>query len=321
MKNIISLLALVLFSLSSVFSQKDLDDGLGAKYYFNGNANDISSNINHGLVDGALLTTDRFGNPNQAYSFDGISNVIKTPLKTANWGDKLTITAWVLRTKTSSGADFQGIISNDYFENRGIKMGAEPNTNLFGVNLNNSTLQNASFSAENDTITPAIWHFVAMIFDGSQLYAYQNGILKHNIPFTGNLHGDSTMLIGRDVFTDNQGRYWGGKIDDIRIYNRALTSTEINTLYLEIAGTSTTENFSGNISIFPNPANNNITIETPSLTDVSTVSIYNISGQLIPQQMIGLNNYNLDISKLAEGLYIVKVCTAKNIWVNKFEKE
>jgi hypothetical protein len=49
----------------------DLKDGLVAHYPFNGNANDESGNGNNGTVNGATLTTDRFGNMNKAYSFDG----------------------------------------------------------------------------------------------------------------------------------------------------------------------------------------------------------------------------------------------------------
>jgi len=48
-----------------------LKDGLVAYYPFNGNANDESGNGNNGTVYGATLTTDRFGNTNKAYSFDG----------------------------------------------------------------------------------------------------------------------------------------------------------------------------------------------------------------------------------------------------------
>jgi hypothetical protein len=51
-------------------------DGLVGWWPFNGNANDESGNGNHGTVNGATLTEDRFGNLNSAYSFDGISNYI-----------------------------------------------------------------------------------------------------------------------------------------------------------------------------------------------------------------------------------------------------
>ena len=52
-------------------------DGLIAYYPFNRNANDESENGNHGTVYGATLTTDRFGNPDSAYSFDGVDDYIE----------------------------------------------------------------------------------------------------------------------------------------------------------------------------------------------------------------------------------------------------
>ena len=55
----------------------DLTAGLVANYPFNGNANDESGNGNHGTVNGAVLTTDRFGNTGRAYEFDGQSAFIE----------------------------------------------------------------------------------------------------------------------------------------------------------------------------------------------------------------------------------------------------
>jgi len=65
---ILFLLSVMIGGLSGVFAQINLDSGLVAHYPFNGNANDESGN-------GATLTTDRFGNANKAYSFDGVKNI------------------------------------------------------------------------------------------------------------------------------------------------------------------------------------------------------------------------------------------------------
>jgi hypothetical protein len=69
----------------------DLNDGLVGYYPFNGNANDESGN--HGTVHGATLTEDRFGNPNNAYSFDGSDDYINA--NPINLFQSNTITAWV----------------------------------------------------------------------------------------------------------------------------------------------------------------------------------------------------------------------------------
>lgn len=60
-----------------------LADGLVAHYKFDGNANDSSGNGNNGVVHGATLTTDRFGNANSAYKFDGEDDWIQVPNSTS----------------------------------------------------------------------------------------------------------------------------------------------------------------------------------------------------------------------------------------------
>ena len=67
----------LLWCSSYLFAQVDLQNGLIASYPFNGNACDESGNGYNGTVSGATLTTDRFGNANSAYSFDGISSYIQ----------------------------------------------------------------------------------------------------------------------------------------------------------------------------------------------------------------------------------------------------
>ena len=72
-------------------------DGLVAHYPFSGNANDESSNSNNGVVNGATLTTDRFGNANSAYSFDGVDDWIDcgSSILGVTTSNSLTINAWI----------------------------------------------------------------------------------------------------------------------------------------------------------------------------------------------------------------------------------
>ena len=62
----------------NAYSQPFLTNGLVAYYPFNGNANDATGNGNNGTVHGAVLTTNRFGDVNSAYLFDGNSAYIET---------------------------------------------------------------------------------------------------------------------------------------------------------------------------------------------------------------------------------------------------
>ena len=83
---------IVVISISS-FAQIPTN-GLIGYWPFNANANDESTFQNNGVVNGAILTSDRFGNSNKAYLFDGISNYIQCqPL---NNFTQLTLSTWVL---------------------------------------------------------------------------------------------------------------------------------------------------------------------------------------------------------------------------------
>jgi hypothetical protein len=80
---------------------------------------------------------------------------------------------------------------------------------------------------------------------------------------------------------------------------------------------------SSEIKIYPNPANDKITIEIKSqnIANRSLLSIYNIQGQLMFDKPIFQRSTNIDISTLARGVYIVKLTTNKNIEVSRFVKE
>ena len=78
------------------FAQDDLNSGLAAYYPYNGNANDESGNGNHGTVFGASLTTDRSGNADSAYSFDGVNDYIDIGKDASlKMTDGLSISAWI----------------------------------------------------------------------------------------------------------------------------------------------------------------------------------------------------------------------------------
>src|SRR4051812_11254471 len=77
-------------------AQVNLNLGLKAYYPFTGNANDVSGNNNNPVFNNATLTSDRLGNANSAYHFNGTNNYMQIPnspmLNTTN---KMSIVAWV----------------------------------------------------------------------------------------------------------------------------------------------------------------------------------------------------------------------------------
>jgi hypothetical protein len=200
--------------------------GLVAYYPFNGNANDESGNGNNGTVNGALITNDRFGNSNQAYSFNGISNYINIPdnqnFHTLN---SITISTWfksldstnywaklVAKHYDASSGSFYIVWEHNY-----IRFSAITNFQYAGINSGN--------------IIDGEWHHACGVYDGTTMYLYIDGILINSSPNNGSIKETNYPVTIAN--SERWNEYYQGSIDDIRIYNRALTYDEIQTLYHE----------------------------------------------------------------------------------------
>ncbi len=209
----------------------NLEQGLVGYWPFCGNANDESGNGNDGVVNGATLTEDRFGNANAAYGFDGtgvsITSSLSNPISSLS-SNGLTMSCWI-------NNDFYG---NEVFlnvansnEDGGYAIWNSPSYGLtFGAGYygQNPTLYNEALTPSQN---PNQWSHVCAVFnfETSELSSYINGELASYV--TGNSITDPVLniLIGTSLQDLNWNR--NGKIDDIGIWNRALTPEEVQELY------------------------------------------------------------------------------------------
>ena len=219
--------------LSSSIAIADINDGLIAHYPFNGNANDESGNENHGFVNGATLTSDKFGNENSAYSFDGNDKVIVNSFRGFQWGEKFSVSVWFKRTGESG--DFQGVINNGYGANGSweIRMGRE---NSNGAMLGGGVVTSAhpeTWDFVNLDASKNEWHHVVMTYDGNTLSYYLDNVQKSG---SGNDRGkiigkNTPLTIGEEGAGGDSSEYFIGLIDNIYIYDRTLSRSEIQKLY------------------------------------------------------------------------------------------
>jgi hypothetical protein len=108
-RSILAIAALALL-YGAAQANADISAGLTASFPFNGNANDESGNGNNGVVYGAALTADRFGNANSAYAFDGINDYMRiADSQSLNITGDLTISAWI-RTGTTGRIVFSNML-------------------------------------------------------------------------------------------------------------------------------------------------------------------------------------------------------------------
>ena len=134
-------------------------DGLVAWYPFNGNANDESGNGNSGTVNGATLTTDKDGNENSAYIFDGVDDYIDLGDYIFNSPSQFSISLWV---KLNELQKFSYIFSQA--TNGEIQVSTNDGTVGSWNKLTNGGSVSI-FSSVTDTET---WHHLAVVFDEDQ---------------------------------------------------------------------------------------------------------------------------------------------------------
>lgn len=181
------------------------------------------------------MVADRFGNVNSAYNFNGINNYIFVPDHTALKPSKISISVWVkvndfTCTKTGGNPDMASIIfkqnTNDsYFE--GYMIGLR--TDLHKIHgLASNSLNATGFS---NTVALNVWKHIVVTIDSNKLNFYENGMLVDSVSTGFSLdYGNKPLCFGSTQHTYDG--FFNGIIDDIGIWNRILTQTEITALYL-----------------------------------------------------------------------------------------
>lgn len=239
--NLLSIFLCLLIQVN-IYSQV-LPEGLVAYYPFNGNAIDESGNGNHGIVYGATLTEDRFGLSDSAYYFDGIDDYIEVDDDNSLDLESLTVSVWIKPTEFKSFTN--GIRSYSRYSGP-VSKSTDEVGNQSGFSTS-STYESFRFSGKldiNSSTQPSVpyvidlneWQFLVYSIDSGTVELYLDGqLMLRDETKKGNLvSNEEPLLIGKNYwFPDIQllTSYFTGYIDDIMIYNRALSSNEVDELY------------------------------------------------------------------------------------------
>ena len=136
------------------------------------------------------------------------------------------------------------------------------------------------------------------------------------ITYTATNAVNMPLYVGRGV----SGNYYTGMIDDLGIWNRVLTQTEITALY-NSSTTGIAENNKPKAGvIYPNPAKNEVVVELAAGLIGSNYSIVDMDGNTVINGVVANQNQKLDISKIASGMYCFEV-SDKSVQGIKFVKE
>lgn len=307
----------VIFTLTVVFAtgvatlNAQVTNGLVAKWSFNnGNANDEVGS-NNGTVNGATLTTDRFGNANKAYYFDGINDKIDFGSSTVfEFGqNNFSISLWTKFSNSQYAPLLNKRNDSPTFDQYSIFVG---NSNFVtpesSVNFYFKPSPGGVTGAFRTVSSPLLdsgWHNITVIhsfLDSTSLFVDGIFIGKSSISFTtedfniagANLVAGFTNILGSDY-------YFKGSIDDIRIYNRVLSPVEVDSLFNEpnpiTIGISDIDPNKNTITVYPNPTTSQIYFSVQT-----NVKLTNITGQVILDKK---NLNTLDLSDQPKGIYFL----------------
>ena len=232
---------------SSFCDANPLNKGLVAYYPLNGNANDASGNGNNGNITNITWVTDRFGSMGQAAQFGGCGNesVIHVPNNPSlQFKSGFSFSAFI-KTASSSGA-MNGFGSCDPGVGGGILFSKDFDFGngmvFFSWNYPSNTeynFTNENYQGENKFLIRSRtdaddkeWVHIAITLDSTNLRIYKNGKLLSDSIITDPL--DFSKANRKDLFIGRFANKWypyGGIMDDIRFYNRGLSSSEVQQLY------------------------------------------------------------------------------------------
>jgi hypothetical protein len=262
-----------------------LTNGLVGYWPFCGNANDISGNANHGTVNGATLTTDRFGTANSAYSFDGVDDFIQVINSNSLNSNSTTISGW-LNAVAFGGT--KGLVSR---WNQSGSPCYNYSTSIDGASNNfygATTLYSGGIASSNN-LTINNWIYFTFIHDNNQGgKVYLNGSLVGTNNVSGNICSSlNDLFFGAQNNINSLWRFFNGKLDDIAIYNRALTQQEITQLYQQGQATYLWSNGATTPSITVSPTQTTTYTCTVTMNGVSTTQSQTITVNPIPSVNAG----------------------------------
>ena len=186
-------------------------------------ASDSSGNNNTGtLINGPVFVSGRINN---ALSLDGINEFVDAANPTSlQITGRLTVSAWI-NTKTGDGVP----VSKYNFSNntRSWRLYVTP-TNILAFTVSSDGVAAQDLQSPT-SISLNTWQYITATYDGARITLYINGTSVASTPYTAGLFNSSAHVIVGD--NANGGNPFNGQIDDVRIYNRALSATEVSALY------------------------------------------------------------------------------------------
>ncbi|MBL7813671.1 MAG: fibronectin type III domain-containing protein [Saprospiraceae bacterium] len=276
-------------------------------------ASDASGNNNIGsLTNSASFVAGKNGN---AISLNGSNQyVVVNNSASLNPTTAITLSAWINATDLSG--------NRVIFQKRHYDPAFE--LAVYGGQL----VFNLSGPGGITTNAPSVgaWNLVTATYDGVNKKLYINGTLVATVAGTGAIGTNpESVFIGTRGSWEN---FFNGRIDDARIYNRALSATDVSALYNNGAGVLKQSNASNSLlfsqikeepfmQIFPNPASNgftNIMVSGFDMDEAINLTIFDSNGRIVRSTQVSNNNvHTVETEGLAKGVYLMLLKGQKQV--------
>ncbi len=283
---------------------------------FENNLTDNTINSNNSSSIGTVSYVDRI-NDNKALVFNGYNAFVQLPPNVANQ-QEITVASWIYWRGLSS---WQRIFDFGNGENEYMFLTPRSGNGQMRFAMKNGG--NEEQLNTTSALTMNKWIHVAVTIDSESVKLYLDGVLNaESNAFTINPLQFKPALnyIGRSQFSDP---LFNGFIDDFRIYNYALSASEIEKISSLTSGIDNTYTENERyLSLFPVPANERLNISYSSNdSNLETkISVVDISGKVVISEQLDLVDsiYSLDVSQLNEGIYIFRLTNSKETLIKRF---
>lgn len=247
-----SQLGQVAASTSGLVGYWNFDEGSGST------AGDSAGNGNSGTISGATWTTGKVGSG--ALNFTG-SNYVSIP--TINLGNTFSVSVWVNPTSGHNSA-YNRIVETAY--DTGLYLGVNNDATKFKIIIKNGQGSTGSCGfafgcAEGGTVATG-WKHITATYDGFVAKLYIDGSFVASDTFTAPGSTSLPLYLGR-LYYSNQNN-WKGDMDEVRVYNRVLSSSEVLDIYNDTGSSSPAPTPAPNPSPSPAPIPTPVPAPTPT---------------------------------------------------------
>ena len=318
----LSSFCLLFFIAGGLQAQINLDSGLVAHWEMDGNALDSGPYSFDGAAVGPSDTTDRFGMASHAYAFNGSSDYVNLPPVFATIPTAVTFSAWFKVPPTYPEGKLVHHAQSGEFS-----MWTNTDTVVVAVHLGTSLPDGWIWAAQK--FIDDRWHFVAGRWEyGQSIDLYYDGQIVSSNPAPA-----MAMMDPGPQYQASLGKYrpygisyYAGLLDDVRIYERALSNAELDTLYGDLTTSVPQRSASAGLELFqnqPNPANGFTTISfNQPMAGAVSLRIYDLNGRLLSELengsvSAGTHSYRVDLSNVGAGVYLYELRSASSVLTRK----